>query len=307
MSTSAESSRVDPPKGPGNPDLDSDLRDYLEVLIADRLEQRILDRENKRFRMLYVVFAVVTAIGLGVFLNQIGISADAAVEKRLGETLAATEESKEFTKLLLLGTQLDVKNAFTAEQRDEATALAISLYSKPKVAADKSYVSIVESIIDALAAAGNTTQIANICRGTKTLCTDNEGIAITVMGTFGRKHLGTNGINGAKEDEVSLFRNAASSLRDSGPYQGVAWAYIVLADFHDGVAEDKILEQLKIIGEGNATVRNDFNTSVERLLDRTQMSDDPSPEIIAVERLAKRFTAKFASAMPGSNEPQQPS
>lgn len=278
-----------------------DLRDYLEVLIADRLEQRIMDRENKRFRMLYIVFAVVTAIGLGVFLNQISISADAAVEKRLGETLTETEDFKDFTKLLFLGTQLDVKDRFSETQRDEATSLAILLYDKPEIASDKSYISIVEQIVDALAATDNNGNILQICRNTKTLCTDNHGIAFTVMEVFGKKSLAAASSNSIAKEEHDLFTNALSGLRDSQTWEGDTIAYSVLSDFHEGLSENKIRERLRVVRESNQNVRERFILQIATLSDRNRMSTDPTPEIIAVESLTKRFMDKFKSDFPSTN------
>ena len=285
---------------------DESLREYLEVLIADRLEQRIMDRENKRFRMFYVVFAVVTAIGLGVFLNQIGISADAAVEKRLGDVLSDTEDFRSFTKLLSLGVKLDVKDSFSNDDRDEATRLLISLYKKDKIKADASYLGIAENIIDALAASANTPQILQICQNTGSLCTDRSGIAVTVMQSLGVRVLGATDKHGVTKAERDWFDASVSALRDHRGWGGNAWAYILLAGFRDGDADGAMREQLGVLQQAEPSVRKAFGETLAVLSDRERMSRNPSPDVIAVETLTKRFQGRYGDLLAKMGEAEQP-
>jgi hypothetical protein len=170
------------------------LNDVLILQVIEQVEKRTAERETKRFRTLYAMFALVSFVGIGVISQLIELYAAHAVDQRLEQTRLELESAKIFTQLLALATKLDLSDSYSMTDRDSTARLLEIAAPNKKLRAEPAFGSLLEKVIDSFAAAGNDTFVARIFDLYEAECLQIPGITETLMQHYAKRLLSSPGV-----------------------------------------------------------------------------------------------------------------
>lgn len=276
----------------------SDTERTNEVLILqviEQVEKRTENRETKRFRTLYVIFALVSFIGIGVISQIIELYTTRAVDQRLEQATLELESAKLFTQLLALATKLDLSPSFSHTDRDATVRLLEIAVSNKKLRAEPAFDSVLEKVIDSFAAADNHNSVSRIFDLYEVECLRISGVTETLMQHYAMRILASTDVTSESfikdHKRFQLLTDASAST-----LKGTSAALSSLAAFK--LAGSKPTPQVRDLMASYmsfpANTRGHFIKVVERFSDAHQIAGTPTPEIVRIASIGKAFQTAYA-------------
>ncbi len=271
--------------------------DILILQVIEQVEKRILDRETKRFRLLYGMVALVSFIGIGVISQLIELYSTRAVEQRLEASKVELESTKTYTQLLALATKLDISNSFTNTDRDSVMRLLDAASQNKKLRSEPVFESLLEKIIDSFDASDNDAFVSRIYDTFQHECLGNDGIVQTLVQHYASRVLQATILKSDSFDrDLRRFHAVADSADTFGNKGLVAGLRSLvayrLADQKKTVELDAAMVSYDALTEKQ---RKMFKAVIQRYSDVSRMSDIPTPDLIRISKVGSAFKAAYAT------------
>lgn len=276
---------------------DKEFEELLVARVTDRVETGILEQESKRFRNLYIIVGFASFIGFGVVSQLVDFYATRAIESKLEEAKQELDSAKMFAQLLALATKLDLSDSFTRSDRDTVVVLLERAKGNTALRSEPAFASLLLKIIDSLASSDNPMHVSKIASLYPDECSQNPEIAITLLQHYGRAYL----------SEVNVAdKAAAENLTRLGTYiralsghdaKGAAAGFQVLSEFkRNGMNRTKSLDELiASLSVLQGEDKKQFATVILGSTDPERMAKRPTPEILRVAGVARKFIESYRS------------
>jgi len=272
----------------------------LILQVIEQVEKRIQDRENKRFRILYGMIALISFIGIGVFSQLIELYATRAVEQRLESSRLELESAKSYAQLTALATKLDLSDSFTVTDRDTVMQLLAMAAPNKKLRTEPAFKSLLEKIIDSFAVSDNDIFVSRIFDMYEHECLDSAGIAQTLQLHYARRLLSA--IDLKSEiflRDIKRFQNVADAAETFGN-KGTTAALRSLVTFQ--LADEKMTNELtKAMSSYSALTEREkerFVFVIERFSSPNSSEDSgPSPADIRISKISTSFKTAYITEL----------
>lgn len=271
--------------------------DILILQVIEQVEKRILDRETKRFRLLYGMVALVSFIGIGVISQLIELYSARAVEQRLEASRIEMETAKTFTQLLVLATSLDISKSFTNTDRDSVMRLLDTASQNKKLRSEPVFESLLEKIIDSFYLSNNDVFVSRIYDTYQSECLGNDGIVQTLIQHYASRVLQATSRDSESFDrDLKRFHIVADSA-DTFGNKGLVAALRSLVAYR--LADQKKTPELDAAMMSydalNEKQRRKFKAVIKRYSDVIEMSDTPTPDLVRISKVGSAFKTAYAT------------
>lgn len=274
--------------------------EVLMLQVIEQVEKRILDRETKRFRLLYGLVALVSFIGIGVISQLIELYATRAVEQRLESSRLELDSARTYTQLLALATKLDLSNSFTKADRDSTMRLLEMAAPNKKLRSEPAFESLLEKILDSFAAASSDIFVSRIYDIYEHECLASDGITEALAQHYARRILGaTDRLSETFSSDVKRFDRVVDAVDTFGNKGLVAGLRsLVMFQRNGGKRTTELDFAVASYSALDSSDRVILLRVIKRYSDVNEMvQKDASADIIRISMVGKEFSSTYAEQL----------
>lgn len=278
-----------------NDDEKSELKRSVTSQVMETLDERIAQREGKRFRNLYIIVGLVSFLGIGVITQLVDFYATKAVDSKLSDVRKEFDSAKSFSQLLSLATKLDLSDSFSNTDRDTVVLLLERSRDNDALISEPAFIALLEKILDSFAASDNAMQVSQIFDSYEQQCLMNPGITATLVQHYGREYLASENPNDpqSKKNYERLLKVIDAinthNARDVGALFYVLSAY----KKNNQEPRDEIKSLLQSYTAFDSDKRSRFKALLDQLSDPSALARNPTPSILRISAVAKKFSEDF--------------
>lgn len=241
----------------------------IETRITDRVEKSILQREDKRFRNLYIVIGFISFFGIGIISQIVNLYASIAVEKELKELKGDLETAKLYSQILSFSTILSASERVTNDDRNRLTQLITREETRSSIVGDPTFLSILKISLSSLAQKNSPTHVSKIFDTYEKLCLLNSEISTMLIQFYGYQVFSSN-IQSSEihKNNVSRLLALSESMRSNNA-EGVSAAYeaLLLFQISDRTRTQPITELILSASDFSDKNKNNFFIVLNKLTD----------------------------------------
>lgn len=275
---------------------DQDQADVLVLKAVEQVEERISQRESRRFRSLYALVGIVSFVGIGVIAQLVDFYATKAVDSRIERSKQEYESAKAFAQLLALATKLDISTSFSHTDRDAVMRLLAVAKTNKQLRGEPVFDALLEKIVDSFTSSNNAWFVNTIFDDYKEECLRVPGLVETLLQHYARTVIGRAEISSddAKK-EIARFQSIAN-VAPSFALAGSTAFFSALIEHK--VASEKtspaLQRTLKSYSALSDEEARDFRRFMRQFRDPMRLARRLRPESIRISELTQSFENMYA-------------
>lgn len=272
-------------------------RDVIVLRAVEEVENRIAERENRRFRTLYVLVGIVSFVGIGVIAQLVDFYATKAVEQRIERSKQEYESAKTFAQLLALATKLDISDSFSHTDRDAIMRLLKDAKANRQLRAEPAFDALLEKIIDSFTASNNGAFVTQIFDDYGDECTRIPGIVEVLVQHYARAFLGA---PSATAESATRDLARFNRLAEVAPTFGLAGTTAVLGALvrhrmADSRPSPELARLLSSYTAMSPIEKRDFERYVTQFADERKLGRRRTPENVRIAEVTRSFAEVYAA------------
>jgi hypothetical protein len=273
-----------------SPEIAKEIQEEITLILDRKVHEAVKHEEEKRFRQLKWLVAILGVVGLGTFGTLGSQYIDKAIDSRAGNI----KDQISLNRVHLLAVKLDLENSFSPEDSREAMNLLRRLSENKGMRQEKDFLSSLIDILKAFAAADQNEQILEIVELFKPELYGSGSAVEVLLNHFGREANGrttspiTSGANGSNDVVLLNFERLEAIAAGHG-LEHLALAYRVLFD-HSNQALKESPHMARLLSRADALPIDDKTRFFRLLLLKTRASNwqkRATPNGIEIEARAR--------------------
>lgn len=261
---------------------------------TEQVETKILERESRRSKNMYIVVGFVSFIGMGVITQLVDFYASEAVDDKLSEARQELESAKIFSQLMAFATNLHLSDSVSHNDRDTVVALLKTAQTNETLRKEVAFIALLEKIIDSISAIRDSLHTRMIFEMYESECLSNYGISYTLIHHFGWTYLASVDIESLPSKRVlgHLDKTIFSMMSLDG--KGIAYAYQLLSTYKKSgeILDSEVTKVILSLDALNDDERQAFLRTLETLANLKG-----TPEDVRVANVVEKFINDYQTPL----------